>query len=270
MSRNTSVVIVLMSFVSLGYSVETMSQNASSIQSPKNSKAQHATPILNYQWERSRAALPIHPAKPCNACSRPEIHLVFPRLGKIPGWRGRPSIPGEPGGCECNSCRLRQNSPNISQFWPRPFTGIFDGDRTSTCHSRPRDVFDCFEDFKLVHYKRTDNGFTGNDGCGRNADPFGCLGESKFWSEAPQTFALSHFSVATRNAAMERKQANRASNFHTQNSNRNLADVGERSARRQLGTRFGYPTLKSTRMESRLAEPNQNRFGQRGTAYPLF
>ena len=195
-------------------------------------KAKHAkTPILHYKLERSRSPLPIHPSKPCNQCVRPDIPLVFPKLGQIPGWRGRPEIPGEPGGCKCNQCCLSRNTPNISQFWPRPFTGLLDDCRTNTCNPRPRDIFDKFEDFKLIAYQRTDNGFTGNNGCGRNADPFGCLGESKFWAQAQPDFYLE--------SNLPTKSINAAQRLGSQSNPRN------RTASRPAPSR--YPARSGTK-----------------------
>ena len=87
----------------------------------------------------------------------------------------------EPGACRCNKKKPFKH-PQFSVYWPRPFSAKLDeafpkaaAKRSEPCQEkRVVDMFDRLADFKLINYHRTDNGY-----CGRGADPYGCLGESK-------------------------------------------------------------------------------------------
>jgi hypothetical protein len=72
----------------------------------------------------------------------------------------------------------------FSVYWPRPFSVKREQGHahrctcascTDRCRTRINDRFDHLINFKLIDYHRTDNGH-----CGPGADPFGCLGESKY------------------------------------------------------------------------------------------
>ena len=71
--------------------------------------------------------------------------------------------------------------PNRSIHWSMPRLG--DSGFSSTC-PRPRDVLDGLYDFRLVPYKRTDNGYVGP-----NRDCWGRLGQSRAAGQ-PDTFLL--------------------------------------------------------------------------------
>jgi hypothetical protein len=90
----------------------------------------------------------------------------------------------EPGGCLCGK-KKQPKHPQFSVYWPRPFSACLDNQfpekaaqRYEPCQKkRYVDVFDSLENFKLIKYERKDNGY-----CGRDADPYGCLGESRYRS----------------------------------------------------------------------------------------
>ena len=68
----------------------------------------------------------------------------------------------------------------FSVYWPRPFSakraeGHPHRCNCDQCTTRINDRFDHLINFKLIDYQRTDNGYWGP-----GADPFGCLGESKY------------------------------------------------------------------------------------------
>ncbi len=128
----------------------------------------------------SPTPFPFDSRKPCNCCTRPAS--AQPRCHcDLPGLRGRPYIGEAPGGCECNKTKPFKH-PEFSVYWSRPFSAKLCGNslhaavrRNPSCpEKRVVDVFDRLLDFKLINYQRTDNGY-----CGRGADPYGYLGESK-------------------------------------------------------------------------------------------
>lgn len=136
-----------------------------------------STALIDYSLQRDFSRYPIDPRKPCPACSLGASQCRCRLLGN----QGRPFLEKEPGGCECAS-HHPSKSPSFSVHWPRPFSALLDehhperaAARYSSCQpKRVVDVFDSLSTFKLVNYKRSDNGY-----CGPGADRFGCLGESK-------------------------------------------------------------------------------------------
>lgn len=135
-------------------------------------------PRVDYSLYRDRRPYPIDPRKPCNECVRP--HAVQSRGCELPGLKGRPYIDKEPGGCLCNKKRAPKHASS-SVYWPRPFSTKLAGHSDETVTTCPKkrivDIFDPLATFKLIPYQRRDNGY-----CGRGADPFGCLGESRHQS----------------------------------------------------------------------------------------
>ena len=143
-------------------------------------------PSVNYSIYRDRSLFPTAPKKPCNRCSRPGETLPCTNH-PLPGFRGRPHIDQEPGGCRCGNRCCGSRKPGFSQFWPRPFSGWLDelfprcaAERYLPCQRhRLVDIFDGLENFRLINYTRTDNGYCG-DCFGRNRDYYGCPGQSYF------------------------------------------------------------------------------------------
>jgi len=139
-------------------------------------------PVVNYDVYRDRSAWPIDPRKPINPCTQAKCQCSICASAKPkPGLHGRPYQPQEPGGCDCGK-RCPSKHPQFSAYWPRPFSAKLDernperaAARYAGCQKpKPNDVFDRFANFRLIDYQRTDNGY-----CGRESDPYGCLGESK-------------------------------------------------------------------------------------------
>lgn len=149
----------------------------------KKKEKQHL-PTVNYDVYRDRNPLPIDPRKPCGICTNPNLAggCCCGRHCDAPGRHGRPYQEREPGGCKCGDKKCGKCKPMFSLNWPRPFSAKLDehfparaAERYSPCQpKRIVDVFDKFIDFKLVDYQRKDNGY-----CGKGADPYGCLGESR-------------------------------------------------------------------------------------------
>lgn len=139
-------------------------------------------PVLDNTIYRDQSLYPIDPRKPNWSCGggncnqNTECKSCF-TLGN----KGRPYHERELGGCECES-RKPKKHPEFSVHWPRPFSAKLDernpdaaNARYSACQEkRLVDVFDGLATFKLIDYKRTDNGYSGP-----NSDCYGCLGESK-------------------------------------------------------------------------------------------
>lgn len=142
---------------------------------PDNSKSLG----LDYSIYRDRHPFPADPRKPCNVCTHPPS---VPNRFNLPGLHGLPYQPKEPGGCRCG----KKHAPKFaaaSVYWSRPFSALGHHESSSDCltpygpmpEKRLTDLLDPLASFKLIPYQRTDNGY-----CGRGADPFGCLGESRY------------------------------------------------------------------------------------------
>ena len=157
-------------------------RNASDVSLDKPKKSH---PSVNYDIYRDISKYPVDPRKPCNDCVRPPSKGPFTRID-AKAFLGRPLMEKEPGGCLCGKKRCKCNRRLTYLYWPRPFSAKLDEkfprkaiQRYSECQrARLVDVFDKFEDFKLIPYTRTDNGHQGNF-FGRNREVYGCLGESR-------------------------------------------------------------------------------------------
>lgn len=148
----------------------------------KNTKtAKPSPPVITYDLYRDRSRFPIDPRKPCSVCRRPlgtcNCGVEHGQCG--PGNHGQPFQEKEPGGYACGK-NCPDKRPMFSVYWPRPFSARR-AERhphpcgCDQCRTRINDRFDHLIDFKLIDYQRTDNGYEGH-----GADPFGCLGESKY------------------------------------------------------------------------------------------
>ncbi len=134
---------------------------------------------LDFSQFRDHNRYPIDPRKPCNTCVRPPQVQPVTKLD-LPGLYGRPHMDDEPGGCRCG----KKSCPKCSDrsiYWPLPGSARMDArnpqramEREQHCRKRINDLFDPLVDFKLIDYKRKDNGY-----CGPGSDPYGCLGESR-------------------------------------------------------------------------------------------
>jgi hypothetical protein len=159
-------------------------ENATSVPpSPTPSpKSKHPSYGLDFSEYRNQEPFPVDPRKRCNVCARPPAVLAQSRHDNWPGYRGLPYQEQEPGGCRCG----KKDAPKhdqISAYWPRPLSAVRnDNDhRHLDCatgqpcpQKRLTDWLDSLATFKLIDYKRTDNGY-----CGPGADRYGCLGESR-------------------------------------------------------------------------------------------
>lgn len=134
-------------------------------------------PVLDESIFRDTSPYPIDHRKPCWQCGQGNHCQSCLALGN----KGRPYKEKLYGGCECDS-RKPNHHPNFSVHWPRPFSAFLDerhperaARRYDACPDKYIvDVFNPLSKLKLSKYKRTDNGYCGND-----SDPYGCLGESK-------------------------------------------------------------------------------------------
>ena len=143
--------------------------------------AEKSHPVISYDIYRDRSRFPIDPRKPCSVCRRPvgkcNCGVDHGQCG--PGNHGQPYQDKEPGGYACGkNCPGKR--PMFSVYWPRPFSakraeGHSHRCNCDQCATRINDRFDHLIKFKLIDYQRTDNGY-----CGPGADPYGCLGESKY------------------------------------------------------------------------------------------
>lgn len=132
---------------------------------------------------RDKTPFPVDPRKPCNQCVRPSATKPI-CCCNLAGLKGRPYMDKDLGGCQCNKKHPAKHSGH-SIYWPRPFSAkldrCFPNQAAKRYHCPPKkravDVFDSLSTFKLIPYKRQDNGH-----CGRGADPYGCLGESRYGS----------------------------------------------------------------------------------------
>lgn len=147
----------------------------------KTKPPQKSHPVINYDIYRDRSQFPIDPRKPCSVCRRPvgkcSCGVDHGECGL--GNGGQPYQAKEPGGYSCGK-NCPDKRPLFSVYWPRPFSAKkADGHpqrcNCDQCATRINDRFDHLINFKLIDYQRTDNGY-----CGPGADPFGCLGESKY------------------------------------------------------------------------------------------
>ena len=147
----------------------------------KKKTAKKSHPVINYDIYRDGSQFPIDPRKPCSVCRRPvgKCHCGADHGQCGPGNHGQPYQDREPGGYACGK-NCPNKRPMFSVYWPRPFSAKHaDGHphrcNCDQCATRINDRFDHLIKFKLIDYQRTDNGY-----CGPGADPYGCLGESKY------------------------------------------------------------------------------------------
>lgn len=150
-------------------------------QEAKAKKTAQSHPVIDYAIYRDRSQFPIDPRKPCSTCLRSvtncQCGINHGQCG--PGNHGRPHQDREAGGYSCGK-NCPDKRPMFSVYWPRPFSakhtpGHPDRCNCDQCATRVNDWFDHLIDFKLIDYQRKDNGY-----CGPGADPYGCLGESKY------------------------------------------------------------------------------------------
>ena len=136
---------------------------------------------VNYAIYRDMSPYPIDPRKPSNPCTGGNHCQCSLCQSTKPGLHGRPFQPQEPGGYQCGkNCPSKR--PEFSVYWPRPLSVRQQGHRSGCqCQQcgggnkkKVNDLFDGLANFRLINYQRTDNGY-----CGPEADPYGCLGESK-------------------------------------------------------------------------------------------
>ena len=147
----------------------------------KEKTAKKSHPFISYDIYRDGSRFPIDPRKPCSVCRRPvgkcNCGVDHGQCG--PGNHGQPYQDREPGGYACGkNCPSKR--PMFSVYWPRPFSAKHAEGHPHRCNcdqcaTRINDRFDHLIKFKLIDYQRTDNGH-----CGPGADPYGCLGESKY------------------------------------------------------------------------------------------
>jgi hypothetical protein len=144
-----------------------------SMRSPTNTTKRGA----DYSIYRDLSSHPIDPRKPCIECIQPKNQRCFKHLD-WPGKDGQPYQERERGGCECSAASCK-SKPNFSLNWPAPFSAALETHLSQVSGHTPRkrinDRFDHLANFKLINYHRTDNGY-----CGVGADPYGCLGESRY------------------------------------------------------------------------------------------
>lgn len=129
--------------------------------------------------ERDYSAYPIDSRKPCHICARPCDPKAIP-LVNLPGLRGRPHIDQGIGGCTCGK-KYPAKNPMTSWNWSLPFSAVredkhpnFSAWLDDPCRPRLTSGYDRLGDFRLINYRRSDDGY-----CGMGRDPYGCLGESK-------------------------------------------------------------------------------------------
>ena len=146
-----------------------------------DSKVAKKHPVLDYSIYRDPSRFPIDPRKPCSVCRRSvgkcNCGSDHRRCGL--GNQGQPYQDREPGGYSCGK-NCPNKRPQFSVYWPKPFSvrraeGHPHRCNCDQCATRVNDRFDHLINFKLIDYQRTDNGY-----CGPGADPYGCLGESKY------------------------------------------------------------------------------------------
>lgn len=137
-------------------------------------------PVIDFSIYRDPAPFPIDPRKPCSVCRRSvsTCHCGVDHGQHGLGNQGVPYQDREPGGCACGK-NCPDKRPAFSVYWPRPFSAKHTPGHPHRCNcdqcaTRINDRFDHLVNFKLIDYQRKDNGY-----CGPEADPFGCLGESK-------------------------------------------------------------------------------------------
>ena len=147
----------------------------------KEKAATHSHPVINYDIYRDGSQFPIDPRKPCSVCRRAvgTCHCGVDHGQCGPGNHGQPYQDKEPGGYACGK-NCPNKRPMFSVYWPRPFSakraeGHPHRCNCDQCATRINDRFDHLIKFKLIDYQRADNGY-----CGPGADPYGCLGESKY------------------------------------------------------------------------------------------
>lgn len=157
---------------------ETLQASNDTLTTPGSTAKPHG---LDFSIYRNRDVFPVDPRKPCNVCTHPPQVRAANRFD-WPGRKGQPYRAQEPGGCLCGKKGCPKcNTASI--YWPRPLSVICNRENPS-CWTSPygpqpkkrlTDALDHLAGFKLIPYQRTDNGH-----CGPDADPYGCLGESKY------------------------------------------------------------------------------------------
>jgi hypothetical protein len=148
----------------------------------KKDKAEEKShPIIDFSIYRDQSQFPIDPRKPCSTCKRSvnRCNCGIDHGPCGPGNHGQPHQDREPGGYACGK-NCPDKRPMFSVYWPRPFSAKHTPGHPHRCNcdqcaTRINDRFDHLIEFKLIDYQRKDNGY-----CGPEADPFGCLGESKY------------------------------------------------------------------------------------------
>ena len=147
----------------------------------KAKPAKPSPPVITYDIYRDGSRFPIDPRKPCSVCRRPvsRCNCGVDHGQCRPGNQGQPYQDKEPGGYACGK-NCPDKRPMFSVYWPRPFSAKRAERHPHRCNcnqcmTRINDRFDHLINFKLIDYQRTDNGH-----CGPGADPYGCLGESKY------------------------------------------------------------------------------------------
>lgn len=153
------------------------SSNQNAAAKAKSKGRSKPLPVVDDSIFRDTSPYPIDHRKPCWQCGQGNHCSSCLSLGN----EGRPYRDKVYGGCECDS-RKPTAHPNFSVHWPRPFSAWLDerhperaAKRYDACPDKYIvDVFNPLSKLKLSKYKRTDNGYCGND-----SDPYGCLGESK-------------------------------------------------------------------------------------------
>lgn len=161
---------------------KTVKKNEAQKKVAKKKEKPKPRPVLTNDIYRDQSVFPIDPRKPNWPCAGGNCRQGCQCKSCLAlGNHGRPYRERELGGCECDSCKPTKH-PNFSVHWPRPFSAKIDARHPEAANARYSgcqekrivDVFDGLASFKLIDYKRTDNGY-----CGPGSDRYGCLGESK-------------------------------------------------------------------------------------------
>ena len=141
-------------------------------------------PVKTWDVYRDRSPYPIDPRKPCSVCKRKvgDCNCGCQAKDCGIGNRGMPWRDTEPGGRSCGKKCCGDKRPEFSVYWPKPWSakresrnGCCEACGHANCRCRKvNDLFDHLVNFRLIDYQRKDNGY-----CGEDADPYGCLGESR-------------------------------------------------------------------------------------------
>jgi hypothetical protein len=141
-------------------------------------------PVMTWDVYRDRSPYPIDPRKPCFVCKRQlgDCECGCPISDCGIGNQGMPWQDTEPGGRSCGKKCCGDKRPEFSVYWPKPLSARR-ANREGCCQAcghakcccrKINDLFDHLVNFKLIDYQRKDSGY-----CGPEADPYGCLGESR-------------------------------------------------------------------------------------------